>query len=92
MRVFPIHQNPANFPDPDLFKPERFLGSKATEMTKDAFRPFEKINISALFTTISLTFLIVFKGLPRAGDQAYNVMFSSAGPAGGMSMRVSNMA
>lgn len=46
VRAFPIHRNPANFSDPDLFKPERFLGSKATEMTKDAYRPFEKVGVS----------------------------------------------
>jgi cytochrome P450 len=48
VRAFPIHRDPTNFSDPDLFQPQRFLGQKAAEMTKDAYRPFEKVSMSIL--------------------------------------------
>ncbi|KAH9205630.1 cytochrome P450 [Leptodontidium sp. 2 PMI_412] len=105
VRAFPIHRNPANFHDPDVFDPERFLGQRAAEMTKDAYRPFEKgsrdcpgqeLSMMEMRVTLALTirkfnFKSVYpENAPEVmGDPAYNVMFSSAGPAGSLPVRVS---
>ncbi|KAH7324095.1 cytochrome P450 [Rhexocercosporidium sp. MPI-PUGE-AT-0058] len=105
VRAFPIHRNPANFPDPDVFDPERFLGAKAAKMTKDAYRPFEKgsrdcpgqeLSMMEMRITLALTIrrfnikAVYSEDAPEVmGDTAYNVMFSSAGPAQSLPVRVS---
>ncbi|KFZ23120.1 hypothetical protein V502_02404 [Pseudogymnoascus sp. VKM F-4520 (FW-2644)] len=104
VRAFPIHRNPANFSDPDLFDPERFLGARVTTMTKDAYRPFEKgsrdcpgqeLSMMEMRVTLALTIRIfnieaVYpKDAPEVmGDPAYNVMYSSAGPAASLPVRI----
>lgn len=104
VRAFPIHRNPASFEDANIFDPERFLGERAARMTKDAFRPFEKgsrdcpgqeLSMMEMRITLALTIRnFVFEtcyadDAPEAfGDPAYNVMFSSAGPARGLPVRV----
>lgn len=104
VRAFPIHRNPANFPDPDYFNPERFLGARAASVTKDAYRPFEKgprdcpgqeLSMMEMRITLALTIrkfdidMAYPKDAPEVmGDPSYNVMYSSAGPAASLPVRI----
>jgi cytochrome P450 len=78
VRAFPIHRNPMNFTNPDVFQPERFLGRGASEATKDAFRPFEKVKSSlSHLAMILLIFRVGTERLPGArtvydGDENYS--------------------
>ncbi|OKL58490.1 hypothetical protein UA08_06363 [Talaromyces atroroseus] len=107
VRAFPIHRDPTNFSDPDLFLPQRFLGQEAGEMKKDAYRPFEKgsrdcpgqeLSMMEMRVTLALTirkfnFDAAYpEDAPEVmGDHAYNVMFSSAGPARGLPVTISKL-
>lgn len=107
VRAFPIHRNATNFPNPDVFDPERFLGDAALKMTKDAYRPFEKgsrdcpgqeLSMMEMRVTLALTIrkfdvktMYAVDAPEVMGDPAYNVMFSSAGPAGSLPVKISLM-